>query len=246
MAAFQSQAAGDVINNGIQKEITDAILQVRLEQKEDEKESSGRGKVQSPIRKKERPQRRSFARRLPDRWEAYNPCGKPIADTRLIAFKTPLRSDFFKETELEPFGIDELVEAMEKQNAKLGLVIDLTATTKYYDPVELEQYNIKYKKIMCPGRDFGGLRDLGDTFMDTIKDYFAENIENDTLIGIHCTHGLNRTGYLVCRYMHECLGWPVDESIETFNQARGHEIERQEYVRALQFECEFHEGSYRC
>lgn len=24
----------------------------------------------------------------------------------------------------------------------------------------------------------------------------------EKLIGVHCTHGLNRTGYLVCRYLH--------------------------------------------
>lgn len=24
------------------------------------------------------------------------------------------------------------------------------------------------------------------------------------LIAVHCTHGLNRTGYLVCRYIHTC------------------------------------------
>lgn len=25
----------------------------------------------------------------------------------------------------------------------------------------------------------------------------------DKLIGVHCTHGLNRTGFLMCRYMIE-------------------------------------------
>jgi atypical dual specificity phosphatase len=25
-------------------------------------------------------------------------------------------------------------------------------------------------------------------------------------LGVHCTHGLNRTGYLICRYMVEKLG----------------------------------------
>ncbi|CAD5213273.1 unnamed protein product [Bursaphelenchus xylophilus] len=241
MAAVEPSSGGDA---SLTKTVADAIIQDRAAQKAEEIE--GRPAASSPIQKRGRPPRKFNPRRLPDRWEAYSPCGKVIADTRLIAFKTPLKPDFFQGTELEPFGIDDLVEAMEKQNQKLGLVIDLTATTRYYDPAELEQYGIKYKKIFCPGRDFEALKDLGDEFMDTIKEYFMENLDNNSLIGIHCTHGLNRTGYLVCRYMHECLGWSVDESVNTFNAARGHEIERKEYITALQLKCEYHNGSYRC
>lgn len=35
----------------------------------------------------------------------------------------------------------------------------------------------------------------------------------DKLIGVHCTHGLNRTGYMVCRYMVETLGFTALEAI---------------------------------
>ena len=35
----------------------------------------------------------------------------------------------------------------------------------------------------------------------------------DGLIGVHCTHGVNRTGYLVCRYLIERLQWNPDEAI---------------------------------
>nr|XP_058917986.1 RNA/RNP complex-1-interacting phosphatase-like [Kogia breviceps] len=41
-----------------------------------------------------------------------------------------------------------------------------------------------------------------------------ENNDNDRLIGVHCTHGLNRTGYLICRYLIDVEGmWP-DDAIE--------------------------------
>lgn len=33
--------------------------------------------------------------------------------------------------------------------------------------------------------------------------FLKSNAKNDKLIGVHCTHGVNRTGYLVCRYMIE-------------------------------------------
>ena len=35
----------------------------------------------------------------------------------------------------------------------------------------------------------------------------------DGLIGVHCTHGVNRTGYLICRYLIERLQWNPDKAI---------------------------------
>lgn len=38
-------------------------------------------------------------------------------------------------------------------------------------------------------------------------------IVSDSLIGVHCSHGLNRTGYLVCRYMIQKMGTHPQEAI---------------------------------
>lgn len=34
------------------------------------------------------------------------------------------------------------------------------------------------------------------------------------LIGVHCTHGLNRTGYLICKYMVQRNGVSAEKAIE--------------------------------
>ena len=44
-----------------------------------------------------------------------------------------------------------------------------------------------------------------------LKEYF--NI-SDALIGVHCTHGVNRTGYLICRYLIEKLDWDPQKAID--------------------------------
>lgn len=36
----------------------------------------------------------------------------------------------------------------------------------------------------------------------------------DKLIGVHCTHGLNRTGYLICRYLIDVDEMDPEEAIE--------------------------------
>lgn len=53
------------------------------------------------------------------------------------------------------------------------------------------------------------------------------------LVGVHCTHGINRTGYMVCRYLMHTLGIAPQEAINRFEKARGHKIERQNYVQDL-------------
>ncbi|GBP90088.1 Tyrosine-protein phosphatase [Eumeta japonica] len=55
----------------------------------------------------------------------------------------------------------------------------------------------------------------------------------DKLVGVHCTHGLNRTGYLVCRYMRDRLDVPPKQAITQFEKARGYHIERENYIADL-------------
>ena len=50
----------------------------------------------------------------------------------------------------------------------------------------------------------------------------------------HCTHGVNRTGYVVCALLMALIGLSAAEAERVFAQARGHSIPRQEIVTALQ------------
>nr|XP_009678555.1 PREDICTED: RNA/RNP complex-1-interacting phosphatase [Struthio camelus australis] len=70
-------------------------------------------------------------------------------------------------------------------------------------------------------------------FNCVVKNFLRDNKDNDKLIGVHCTHGLNRTGYLVCRYLIDVDGMEPNTAIELFNRARGHPIERMNYIEDL-------------
>lgn len=87
------------------------------------------------------------------RWSEYTSVGKVIPEARIIAFKTPLKGQYFGEDSI-PFGVEELLTEIKKLGGELGLVVDLTYTTKYYDPISFTDKGIEYKKIFCPGRDF--------------------------------------------------------------------------------------------
>ncbi|XP_045449601.1 RNA/RNP complex-1-interacting phosphatase homolog [Melitaea cinxia] len=166
---------------------------------------------------------------IPDRWIPYKAFGKVIEGTRIICFKVPLRKVVQKNSVVAIKDIWD-IKALLKAIPKMGAVIDLTNTAKYYDPGELKSNGILYKKILVPGRQIPPEESV-NVFMETM-DYFLKK-NDDWLVGVHCTHGLNRTGYMVCRYMRDRLGIPAKEAIENFEIARGYQIERDNFIADL-------------
>ena len=65
-------------------------------------------------------------------------------------------------------------------------------------------------------------------FMD-----FVGRPEVGEICGVHCAHGVNRTGYFVCRYLMKIYGMSADAAIALFEQNRGHKIEKEELLNAL-------------
>uniref|UniRef100_F1LEG3 RNA/RNP complex-1-interacting phosphatase n=2 Tax=Ascaris TaxID=6251 RepID=F1LEG3_ASCSU len=185
----------------------------------------------------------SNARKLPDRWLDYDPVGKPVKGTRFVPFKTPLSTDFFtnrgKDFDAsDVFDVKTLLGYASAHGKEIGLVIDLTATEKYYDPCEWTNRGIEYVKIRCSGHSAHTQTDGVRHFFDVVTAYLNRNANNDKLIGVHCTHGVNRTGYLICRYLIEVEGWAASAAIKQFEYCRGYRIEREEYLASLCGGCE--------
>ncbi|XP_055697559.1 RNA/RNP complex-1-interacting phosphatase isoform X2 [Phlebotomus papatasi] len=151
---------------------------------------------------------------IPDRWLNYSNVGRPIEGSPLIAFKTPLMEKYNKKLhESERFTPDDLVQLV----PNIGLIIDLTATNRYYNPL---------------GRvlpDENSVR----RFKKVINEFMQDDKNASLLVGVHCTHGVNRTGYMICRYLMDCLKLPADVAIKRFSEARGYDIERHIYINHL-------------
>ncbi|NXA43854.1 DUS11 phosphatase, partial [Eudromia elegans] len=167
------------------------------------------------------------------RWTDYAPLGRRLPGTRFIAFKVPLRKSFNRNLHpQERFSPRDLLKKIREQKEELGLIIDLTYTTRYYGPEELPA-TLHYSKILTMGHEIPNSQTIYQ-FKCVVKDFLRDNKDNDKLIGVHCTHGLNRTGYLVCRYLIDVDGMEPNAAIELFNRARGHPIERMNYIEDLQ------------
>lgn len=175
-----------------------------------------------------------ISRVVPKQWANYEPVGTVISSTRFLVFKTPINSQLAtKIAKNERFQISDLFRTVAERGLTLGLIIDLTDTDRYYDKGDVEGMCIPYEKINCPGRGFADRDDLVDSFNGVVDNFLDANSDNDLIIGVHCTNGINRSGYLVCRYLIDRLGWSSHDAIDAFERARGYPIERGSYIQAL-------------
>uniref|UniRef100_A0A183BY40 TYR_PHOSPHATASE_2 domain-containing protein n=1 Tax=Globodera pallida TaxID=36090 RepID=A0A183BY40_GLOPA len=176
---------------------------------------------------------------LPDRWLKYQiAISQPIGNTRFLAFKTPLGSVFFdasrfKDRQEHRFEVETVIDHVRFLETSLGLVIDLTNTDRYYDCALWSTHKVQYVKIRCPGHEVSDGDEFYQHFRREVKRFFEQRGNDGRLVGVHCTHGLNRTGYLICRYLIEELGWSADNAIEGFRVARGYPMERLKYIDSL-------------
>lgn len=157
-------------------------------------------------------------KKIPERWEDYTNIGARVEGTKFVAFKVPLH-----------FHEDWNLEELKKAVPDLKHIIDLTNTNRYYSPSQCDKQGWKHKKIFVPGGGMVPAKQNVEQFYAAVSEAMSE----DGLIGVHCTHGLNRTGYMVCRYMIEKNGIDPDQAILAFDTARGHKQERENYLDHL-------------
>ncbi|XP_058063790.1 RNA/RNP complex-1-interacting phosphatase homolog [Anopheles bellator] len=165
--------------------------------------------------------------RIPDRWLKYSSYSDTIAD-RFIALKVPLSENHFTGVpEAKRFTPTDAIETL-----SLGLIIDLTNTTRYYDPNEFTDNSVQYQKLFVRGHAIPEFS-IVKRFVSIVKQFIRDRSNRGKYVGVHCTHGLNRTGYLVCAYLILELGYRAKDAIKLFNHKRGHQMERPNYLNSL-------------
>uniref|UniRef100_A0AAQ4PBM8 RNA/RNP complex-1-interacting phosphatase n=1 Tax=Gasterosteus aculeatus aculeatus TaxID=481459 RepID=A0AAQ4PBM8_GASAC len=169
---------------------------------------------------------------VPLRWLDYSAVGKRLNGTRFIAFKVPLKQSLNQQLpSSDVFGLWELLDTLKREDQELGLIIDLTFTTRYYSLQDVPD-SLLVMKIFTAGHEVPSNKTIL-SFKRAVGAFLRDHADNDMLIGVHCTHGLNRTGYLICRYLIDVDGMDPKEAVALFNSSRGHAMERQNYLDDL-------------
>lgn len=114
---------------------------------------------------------------------------------------------------------------------KMGLLVDLTNTTRFYDRSEIEKEGIKYVKAPCKGHGESPSKETTELFIGLCDKFI--NANPTELIGVHCTHGFNRTGFLICAYLVEKMDWSVEAAVAAFSQSRAPGIYKGDYLKEL-------------
>lgn len=127
---------------------------------------------------------------IPNKWINYQPVSKRLEGTRFVAFKVPIKENLCRHLpQYQKFLPTTLLD----RKPKIALVINLTNTNKFYNKNEFLSRGIDYARIPCPPKQVPS-DTLVQIFFDVIDTFFNLPKSEYALIGVHCAHGVNRTG----------------------------------------------------
>ncbi|TYJ50945.1 hypothetical protein E1A91_A01G245000v1 [Gossypium mustelinum] len=169
--------------------------------------------------------------RIPPGWLDCPAVGKEIGC--IIPSKVPLGESY---NDCVPpgkrYSFKQAVHKQEVLGRKLGLVIDLTNTSRYYQTTDLKKKGIKHVKIQCRGRDAVPENASVNTFVYEVSQFLLRQKSNKYIL-VHCTHGHNRTGYMIIHYLMRTQPMSVTQAIKFFSEARPPGIYKPDYIDAL-------------
>lgn len=169
---------------------------------------------------------------VPDRWLHCPRKSLRIIQSKFCAFKTPLSSEFDSQVPEEcKFSVKMLFASLKSQRLKMGMWIDLTNTSRFYDREEVEENSCSYVKLPCKGHGEAPDLTTTKTFVQLCKKFIQNNPLE--IIGVHCTHGFNRTGLLIISYLVEEMEMSVDIALADFRMARPPGIYKSQYIQEL-------------
>ncbi|KAI3406360.2 hypothetical protein KGF56_000841 [Candida oxycetoniae] len=128
------------------------------------------------------------------------------------------------------FYNSDQVNSIKGVKGKLIAIIDISADIPPYSPKSFKI--IQYYKCATVSKvvpDQSSIR----RFIQLVNDILSNSDVEDALIGVHCHYGFNRTGFLICCYLVEVLGWTVQEAVEGFKQAKPPGIKHPHFIDAL-------------
>lgn len=172
----------------------------------------------------------STSNRPPDRWLECPAFGEIIDDTFL-----PMKTLLNEEVPLPPdyrFTPEIFMKQMRDRKINIGLVINLTFSRRYYDGDEfMDDHDIEYKQITCRGHNEAPQEKERIEFIKTCNSFLNKNPTKK--IAVHCTHGFNRTGFMICSFLCCERDWAIDAAISQFSNKRPPGIYKQDYINEL-------------
>uniref|UniRef100_A0A7E4ZVT1 mRNA-capping enzyme n=1 Tax=Panagrellus redivivus TaxID=6233 RepID=A0A7E4ZVT1_PANRE len=171
---------------------------------------------------------------LPKRWTYCPKYGGVLCNT-FLPMKAPLSEGY--DDLLEPryrFHPEEVFTAPLEgapEGAKVKLWINLANTERFYGKGMVAAHDCKYMWMRLRGHDERPSAEDAENFVRVVSAFKREN-PND-IVAVHCTHGFNRTGFLLASYLVLTENWDVATAITEFAQVRPFGIYKEDYLETL-------------
>ncbi len=167
----------------------------------------------------------------PPRWlHCPRKSGELVAG-KFLAFKTPLDSRF--DPQVEPqfrFTPSMIFDSMKSYKVEVGLWVDLCNTSRFYSK-DLVQERCKYVKLQCRGHGETPSTEQVATFNRLCQNFIQQNPLG--IVAVHCTHGFNRTGFLIACCLIEVFDWSPEAAVAEFTRARPPGIYKEHYIQEI-------------
>ncbi|KAF9622517.1 hypothetical protein IFM89_031921 [Coptis chinensis] len=184
-----------------------------------------------PKRVVKKPRCDQISRQLPPYWWNCPAYGQSIDN--IVPSKVPLGESY--DDLVDPYKRYHLPKEITQGTSvkKIGLVVDLTSKSGYYQPLE----GVKHLKIQCKGKDSIPDNESVNHFVYEVFQFLANQYKDlerpKKYILVHSTHGYNRTGYMIVHYIVRAQAISVTEALQVFAKARPPGIFRNKYIDAL-------------
>lgn len=152
-----------------------------------------------------------------NKWREIEAVSDNIEGTPFRGMKT-LRQD---DIEHSPFTV-------EQNYPDLTDIIDISRETPPYDPSTFTK--IKYHKFPTVSK-LPPSREEVAKYIALVDSILEKN--PSAIIGTHCHYGFNRTGFFLCCYMIERLGFTIKKALLAFRNARNPGIKHSHFIDEL-------------
>ncbi|XP_018568610.1 mRNA-capping enzyme-like [Anoplophora glabripennis] len=169
---------------------------------------------------------------VPDRWLDCPPNGNHLILSKFMPLKTPLNSNFDHQIPRDlRYHPREIFSLAKNNKVKIGLWIDLTNTYRYYRKEDIRQEGCEYVKIKCRGHGQAPTPRDTQFFISVVHEHIVK--APFECIAVHCTHGFNRTGFLITAFLVERLKFDVGTALQIFSESRPPGIYKDDYIKEL-------------
>ncbi|KAL7672085.1 hypothetical protein ACOME3_006980 [Neoechinorhynchus agilis] len=173
--------------------------------------------------------------RIPTSWLNTAPVCKSLINGTFAVFKTPLSSKYDDQvTDGIRFTPTIAMKRIRRVagHKEISAVISLVRKKHYYDPAEFtDTWNVPHFCLPCKGQNQCPDLETKNLFVEICE--FLKQYKPNAVIGVHCTLGFNRSGFLIASYLIEKAAYSLRKAISEFRENRFPGIKTPHYIHGL-------------